>query len=374
MATNPAAERLQSLIGQAPDQLTRLQEISTTSARNEARRESLADERTPGGFSGIISGPIARAFGAEGAEQRAGAAGDAAAEQAILDAEGARLGGQALIGASGVDLTQLEPQRAAALQTLAVTDPLRAEAEINEIQAAQSINITPAQVRTAQRAAVDLSRASVDLRIATQTERQALIKSSMDALSFQRASGMGMTPQLLTSTADMLFDDRSRDMAPYKDQLASFDQLQSIINTESGPASMAVLFKFIKSMDDSVVRESEGRLLSSSSGPVRELVNAFNKIAGGGLFDQQTRDEINQAATNIARASFATAKQINDDHDQRAARFAEQFQTPAIQTLSAGTGFDPTRTFTEIEIRQRGGSAQGIIPDDEIPEGFEAVR
>ena len=360
MAVNPSAERLRALQAQQPEQpgppeapgqpsgLGRLAALGAERAQRAGRPAEVAGLD----IGKFLPGPLAGIFGSTAnpdAPANVRRAEELAAEQRARS-ELTQLTVNADIAASGINVAQLDPARLAALQTQLAVNPEAGQKTLNEIEAAQEVNFSPREIA---KGAIEADRASVEFRIAQQQEAAGKISANMDILNRQRALGIGMDPERLISTSDMLFDDRRRDMAPFRDQLANFDQLQSIISTESGPASMAVLFKFIKSMDDSVVRESEGRLLSSSSGPVRQLVNLFNQVQGGGLFDQTTRDEINQAATQIAEATFSTAKQINDDHDSRAARFAEQFQTPALAELSAGVGFNPARQFEAVKVTPR---------------------
>ena len=243
--------------------------------------------------------------------------------------------------------------------------------DLGELFASESENVLDfAQKEAERRAEARRTQPTrdIDFRIREGDERAQALTAKLQNLELQQQQGIGLNPDDLRSTSFALADDRRAELQPFKDQLSSFDQLMSVIDVESGPASMAVLFKFIKSMDDSVVRESEGRLLTSASGPVRQMVNLFNQIQGGGLFDQQTRDEIKQAASLLAEGSFNVAKQVSADHDKRAAQFAETFQAPAIEALSRGTGFDPTRTFDPVTIRPR--DPTNVIPDDEIPEGF----
>lgn len=108
-----------------------------------ARRESLADERTPGGFSGILSGPIARALGAGGREQRADAAASEAQGQFDIDTAAAQQSGQTLFGQFGFSEEQQQDPRVQAVergldnpniraQTLLQAEDLQAEFGINQ--------------------------------------------------------------------------------------------------------------------------------------------------------------------------------------------------------------------------------------------------
>ena len=249
--------------------------------------------------------------------------------------------GQAALVSSGVRQAEVNADRLAGIRQQLSNPATRAAgiAELDQISVAQGINATP-----------------TTRKIQMEQLAQAQIKTNVDVLAAQQAAGIGMSPERLVSTSDMLFDDRQREMLPFRDRLASFDQLMSVVDSESGPATVAVLFKFIKSMDDSVVRTSEGELLVSSVGALGNLANEFNKLLGGGIFDENTRNQIKETATQLGRQTFATANRINTDHDERAARFAEQFQTPALRELSRGAGFDPGRTFNQGPATTVGGS------------------
>ena len=208
----------------------------------------------------------------------------------------------------------------------------------------QAIDARQLQIdRTADR--VQAKRDQVDLDIATQNSRQELIDTELKVLERDRAMGIGLDPTRLVAVSNELRDERNDDLKPFMAKLASFDELNSVIDLTSGPASMAVLFKFIKSMDDSVVRESEGRLLTSSTGLVGEFVNKFNQAMGDGIFAPETIEDIRQTATEIAKGNFKTAEQINERHDILAGRFATQFMEPALVGLSQSARFNQDRTF-----------------------------
>ena len=327
-------------LGASFDSLQRINELQSSTAAAQARSKSRANERTPGGFTGILSGPIARAFGQAGADERADVAGQAARQQVGRDTEQAIISANDFFNAAGVDQGQLSDQEQTGLRGLALSNPQAYQQQVTRIAAGQGLNQTPAQAAIGR-------RASVDLRIADQTLAQAAIKTQMDELSFNQASGRAVDPQLLISTARDLRGERSKDLAPYNDSLRTFDDLVSVLDLDSGPASMAVLFKFIKSMDDSVVRASEVELLSSASGPVRALVDQWNRIQAGGVFGPETKAEILEVAQGIARSQFDAAERINASHDKVAARFAERFGMPSIIELSQAAAFDPSRTFEQ---------------------------
>lgn len=264
------------------------------------------------------------------------------------------------INASNVDVSKLSEQEISGLSGLAVSDPASFNQQIQQIELAQELNLSPAQNAQAR-------RASVDLRIADQQLIQAGIKTKTDRLALDQATGVVPDRDLLVSTAKDLRGERAKDLAPYNDSLRSFDELQAALELDSGPASMAVLFKFIKALDDSVVRASEGELLTTSSGPVRALVDQFNQIQAGGLFGEDTKNDIREVATAIAQAQFDMATRINADHDKVAARFADRFGMPSVIELSQSAGFDPARTFAPAP----GGGDGGGGSDTDADAGFD---
>ena len=283
-------------------------------------------------------------------------------EQTRINTERAQSRATDFINASKVDISKLSEQEISGLQGLAVSDPAAFQAQIQQVELAQGANLSPAQSH-------QVRRGSVDLRIADQQLVQAGIKTRMDTLAEQQQLGLAPDRDLLVSTSRDLRAERSKDLAPYNDSLRSFDELQAALELDSGPASMAVLFKFIKALDDSVVRASEGELLTTSSGPVRALVDQFNQIQAGGLFGEETKNDIREVATAIAQAQFDMASRINADHDKVAARFGERFGMPSIVELSQSAGFDPTRSFAPAP-GGNGGDTDDNIADMEPPEGF----
>ena len=223
---------------------------------------------------------------------------------------------------------------------------IKEQQDINNQQLQQQFDAQQAQsVAAQQQAQLAAQQDAVDFKISESTLRKSLIAEQVAGMNLERQAAGRLSPEKLATTADMLFDDRQKEMAPYKDRLGSYDQLMSVIDTQSGPASMAVLFKFISSMDDSVVRDSEGKMLSSSGGPVGELVNSFNEIAGGGFFGPEMRQQIKGTATQLAQATHQTASQISAGHDKRMATFAESYMAPELNQLAAGVGFNPGRAF-----------------------------
>lgn len=288
-----------------------------------------------GDESGLITGPFVR----RAREQR-----ELVAAQAAIEAEAIEQSGiaQSTARASGVDFQQLSPDVAAGIQQLLGREDTRPEGvrRLDQAQAQQGLMLTPAQNAQAR-------RASVDLRIADQSLITAEMQNNMLRLEQDVAFGRAPDRQLLTDQANLLRGERAKDLAPYNDSLRSYDELLAAIELDSGPASMAVLFKFIKALDDSVVRSSEGQLLTSSSGPVRALVDQFNQIQAGGLFGEDTKADILEVATAIAESQFSTAMRINAEHDRVAARFGERFGMPSVVELSQSAAFDRGRSFEE---------------------------
>jgi hypothetical protein len=268
--------------------------------------------------------------------------------------------GQALIQSSGIDPQQIQPGRMAGLQQLAVTDPDAARMELDEIQAAQGINLS--------------QKDRVDFDIARSNLRKSRLANDLAELNLQRAQGVGMDPATLNSVSNNLRDERRADLAPYTSKLAAYDELISVADIQSGPATVAQLFKFIKSMDDSVVRDSEGRLLTDSTGLVGDFANKFNQMIGKGIFDPNTVASIMQTATALAEQSFNTAQTINQNHDVIAGRYANHYLEPAIVGFSQAASFNPDRTFRDFEGRATETPPPATEQTDELPSGVRIIE
>ena len=332
--------------GQGPDVF----EIARQTAQQ--RRQPQQRTATPGTGVGIID-----IFTAPGRRR----------EQTEINARNAMNRANDVFNAAGINEAALSDQEMSGLQGLALSDPASFNQQVQQIELSQGLNLSPAQSH-------QVRRASVDLRIQDEQLAQASIKTKSDRLAFAQASGQAPDRDLLVSTARDLRGERSKDLAPYNDSLRSFDELQAALQLDSGPASMAVLFKFIKALDDSVVRASEGELLTTSSGPVRALVDQFNQIQAGGLFGEDTKNDIREVATAIAQAQFDMASRINADHDKVAARFGERFGMPSVVELSQSAGFDPTRTFAPAPGGNGGNGGDTDDDDSLLPPGVTRVQ
>ena len=275
--------------------------------------------------------------------------------------EGAQVGqaqGEAALAASGVRQDEIAADRLQGIQAQLANPATRAAgiAELDQISTAQGLNTSP-----------------TTRKIQAQTLAQANLQTKSAQLAFDQASGAAVDRDLLVSTARDLRGERAKDLAPFNDSLRSFDELNAALELDSGPASMAVLFKFIKALDDSVVRASEGELLTSSSGPVRALVDQFNQIQAGGLFGPDTKNDIREIATAIAQTQFATAQRINADHDRVAARFGERFGMPSVVELSQSARFDPERQFGAAPGGSPDEPTQPAVAPNLLPPGVTAV-
>ncbi len=140
-------------------------------------------------------------------------------------------------------------------------------------------------------------------------------------------------PSFVAKQADTLFQRRRADLLPYANNLQNFRELTSLLNQESGPAAMGATFKFISGLDDSVVRDSESRMLMGGSGIANQLVSLYNRAVGEGFISDEIARDIYQAALAVAEQQQASAREVQQRHDARIANYAEQFMAPQLPSL-----------------------------------------
>ena len=246
--------------------------------------------------------------------------------------------------ASGVSRQDIGDDRFDALTRLGVSDPQTFNAEVDAIQASRP---TPVQA---------------------QQLRKARLSADIEQLNFDQARGIGLAPERLLNVTNQLRDERRADLAPHVAHLNNFTELAQTIQFDTGPASVATLFKFISGLDDSVVRDSEAKMVGGSTGPVRELVNWINRIEGGGILSEPDKQEILQVSQSIAETVFNTATEVNKRHDVVAGQFSERFMVPGIANLTQSAAFDPNQQFGQPPTPPARVEPPGEIT--EAPEGF----
>jgi len=85
----------------------------------------------------------------------------------------------------------------------------------------------------------------------------------------------------------------------FKTIRASYNQLKSLAPNATGPASIAMIFSFMKQLDPtSVVREGEQATAQNSGGIPEAIRNSYNRILTGDKLSPTLRNQILSAATS----------------------------------------------------------------------------
>jgi hypothetical protein len=119
---------------------------------------------------------------------------------------------------------------------------------------------------------------------------------------------------------------------------------------------VAVLFKFLQSMDGSVVRDSEGKFFAASGGPLQGALNKINEIMGQGIFDATMMGEIMDVAESLVQNKITAIDEINAGYDQKLGQFSREFGFPGLVELT-----QPIRS-TEGIIQPRGQTPARSVP------------
>jgi len=114
----------------------------------------------------------------------------------------------------------------------------------------------------------------------------------------------------------------------------NFEQLLDAAKSEGGVGSYGLMIKFIKQLDDSVVREGEVRTFGSFQGAFENLKNEVNKITGEG-FTGKTRARI----VNLAQD---TARRLVEDWDA--------YKNSRSNTLYSPLGLSPEMVFAGYDL------------------------
>jgi hypothetical protein len=102
---------------------------------------------------------------------------------------------------------------------------------------------------------------------------------------------------------------------PVKKGLTNFQQLLDAAESDTGTGSYALMIKFIKQLDDSVVREGEVRTFGNFQGVYANLKNELEKAKGEG-FSAQTRANIVNLGRKSAEALWNDWTQYKDTKNQ----------------------------------------------------------
>ena len=84
--------------------------------------------------------------------------------------------------------------------------------------------------------------------------------------------------------------------------------LDNLSKIKSGPASIAMIFKFMKALDPtSVVREGEFATAENSAGIPEALRNTYNKVMSGGRLGEVQSDQFVEAAKRLANSAIESS-------------------------------------------------------------------
>jgi hypothetical protein len=119
------------------------------------------------------------------------------------------------------------------------------------------------------------------------------------------ATATDLTQQLISSRKD-----EQKTFNAVKSGVDNYKQIMDAAESKGGAASYALMVKFIKQLDDSVVKEGEVRTFGDFQGLAANFKNAVNKAEGKG-FTGETKAEI----LNLARQTVD--RLIKDYNDYR---------------------------------------------------------
>lgn len=203
---------------------------------------------------------------------------------------------------------------------------------------------------------------------------QERMQTQKDSIDLQRLQSGQMPMNEVINLAGELSANADKQLAPFQAKFDAYDSLVSVMQYDSGPAAFSALFQFVKSQDDSAVRDGESGLLMGASGPMREFQNLFNKAMGRGFFDETTKNEILQAAEAVVAPQQQAAQELYNRHNERIAAFTREYLLPgSFSAIAQGTVYDPNReaiTVREIQGRnvppgQEGAGNTITTPDGE---------
>jgi len=101
------------------------------------------------------------------------------------------------------------------------------------------------------------------------------------------------------------FTQLTKDTKLIRNTAKDLDKLSKI---KSGPASIAMVFKFMKALDPtSVVREGEFATAENSAGIPEALRNTYNKLAKGGRLGPEQIDQFVFTAKNLANSAIESS-------------------------------------------------------------------
>lgn len=122
--------------------------------------------------------------------------------------------------------------------------------------------------------------------------------------------------------------------------IKNFRQIIDAAQEDSGSAAYSLMIKYIKNLDDSVVREGEVRTFGNFQGVYKNFMNTFERAKGKG-FTPQIRNELVQ----LAQKSVQT---LVDDWDRYKADRTQDLYSPlGLNPEQVFAGYEYERTFDE---------------------------
>ena len=120
--------------------------------------------------------------------------------------------------------------------------------------------------------------------------------------------------------------------AGIKKVVDNLQQLKKGFEDSSGAASYSLMIKFIKALDDSVVREGEVRTFGTFLGLITNIENEYSKFTGDGFTEEVKRD--------MYSLTLDAAKTLMNDYNNNKISFINDFIEPE--------GFNPERVYAGI--------------------------
>ena len=135
--------------------------------------------------------------------------------------------------------------------------------------------------------------------------------------------------------------------------IKNFQQLLDAANSADGAASYALMVKFIRQLDDSVVKEGEVRSFGSFQGALENLKIQFEKIKGDGFTPEVKANMINLAGK--------TAQRLFEDYNNYKVQKNQFYNTVGLPSSLVFSGLD--FNLGDLDLSQKYTSIDFEIED-----------
>lgn len=135
--------------------------------------------------------------------------------------------------------------------------------------------------------------------------------------------------------------------------IKNFQQLLDAAKSADGAASYALMIKFIKQLDDSVVREGEVNTFGGFQGALTNLKNQISKTTGDGFTPQVKANMINLAAK--------TAQRLFEDYNNYKVQKNQFYNTVGLPSSLVFSGLD--FNLGDLDLSQKYTSIDFEIED-----------